>query len=286
MSPLVIVLIVVVVMLVLGGGGCLLCVGLAASIGASADAIEGGAAPVSTSPAGLVHDAFARDLEKRLRQQGVPATQVLCPEQQSGSTFECELTVGSDRAQVQVKKGAAGFEFEVPNTAFLEGAKLASSFATSIASKIDPKLRVPCFTGTLMKKVGSQFTCEVVSGTAAAGSLAVTVEDVKGNVRMELHDDEDDGTAGIAAGHACFAAQGRATRRRLRLPAGSGAGRRGARRMRLRQPDPRHGLRRPRQLPRRHRDAARLPLRLRLSRPTAPASAVDLSSAGCEYRAS
>jgi hypothetical protein len=177
------VLIVLGVLLVLGGGACLVCVGIAASV--SEDGSEGGAPIASAATPGLVHDSFARDLETRLRQQGIPATSVLCPAQQ-GSTFECELAVGADRAQIHVKRGAAGFEFDVPNTAFLDGAKLASSFATTIATKVDPKLRVPCFTGTLMKTVGSQFTCEVTSGGAAAGTLVVTVDDAKGNARMDF----------------------------------------------------------------------------------------------------
>jgi|GEM_PF-3065825 len=181
-NVLVIVLVVVVALLILGGGGCLLCVGLAASAGDSEHA-----SPTPAPAAGgraMVRDGLAIDLESRLRAQGVPATSVLCPAEQ-GEAFECELTVGADRAAVHVKKTAAGIAFDVPGVAFLDGAKLTASFATTIASKVDPTLRVPCFTGTLMKAVGTTFTCDVTRGTAAAGSVTVRVDDAKGSVKME-----------------------------------------------------------------------------------------------------
>lgn len=183
-NVLVIVLIVIVVLLVLGGGGCLLCIGLAASAG---DGESSAPSPQNTATpsGGLVHDALATELETRFRAQGVPATQVLCPPVH-GESFECELTIGGDRAQVQVKKTAAGLSFDVPGVAFLDGAKLASFFQASLASKIDTSLRVPCFTGTLMKKVGTTFTCDVTKAGAPAGTVSVRVDDTKGNVNMEL----------------------------------------------------------------------------------------------------
>jgi len=187
MSALTIVLIVVIVMLVLGGGGCLLCIGLAASVDddhKSTPAATSTATPSGPRTTTLIRDKMAVDLETRLRAQGVPATTVLCPEDQTGD-FQCELTVGADRAQIQVKRGPTGFAFDVPNTAFLAGDKLAGFFAANIASKIDPKLKAPCFTGTLMKAVGSTFSCDVVSGAAPAGKVEVTVADASGNVKME-----------------------------------------------------------------------------------------------------
>ncbi|MBX3192946.1 MAG: hypothetical protein KF819_38530 [Labilithrix sp.] len=182
MSALTIVLIIVVVALVLGGGGCLLCIGIAASVSDTDHA--DGAAPVAQGT--LVRDSFAIDLETRFRNQGVPATTVLCPASRPArGDFQCELTVGADRATVQVRDTGSGFAFDVPDTAFLDGAKLSASFQTQIASKIDARLRVPCFTGTLMKKVGSQFSCEVVVGATATGTVVVSVDDAKGSVRMD-----------------------------------------------------------------------------------------------------
>lgn len=184
-SALTIVLIVIIVALVLGGGGCLLCVGLAAV--ANDESTKSGASDAAgTAPAqpGLVHDELAQQLEGRFRQQGVPATSVMCPAEHA-EAFSCELTVGTDRADVEVKQSPAGLAFDVPGVAFLDGAKLTTTFRTSIASKIDPKLTVPCFTGTLMKKVGAAFVCEVTSGGKAVGQVTTTVDDAKGNVRMD-----------------------------------------------------------------------------------------------------
>jgi len=178
-----IVLIVVAVLFVLGAGSCLLCVGLAASV----DSPDQPGAVSTTSPAGtgLVRDALALDLETKLRAQGIPATTVMCPPKR-GKSFTCELAINADRASLEVEDTGSGFAFEVPNTAFLDGAKLAVSFQATIASKVDGRLRVPCFTGTLMKKVGSEFSCDVMVGTAKAGTVAVTVDDAKGNVRMNF----------------------------------------------------------------------------------------------------
>jgi hypothetical protein len=182
MSPLVIVLIVLGVLLVLGAGSCLVCVGLAASIDdpnkSDADVTS------TTTPAGLARDALSRDLETKLRAQGIPATTVMCPPTR-GKTFTCELAINADRAPLEVKDTGSGYSFDVPNTAFLDGAKLAASFQTTIAAKVDPRLRVPCFTGTLMKKVGSAFDCDVLAGAVKSGTLTVTVQDAKGNVKMD-----------------------------------------------------------------------------------------------------
>jgi hypothetical protein len=181
MSPLVIVLIVLGVLFVFGAGSCLICVGLAASVD---DPNKAG--PVaSASPAGtnLVRDSLSRDLETKLRAQGIPATTVSCPATR-GKNFTCELAINADRAGLEVRDTGSGFAFEVPNTAFLDGAKLASSFQTTIASKVDGRLRVPCFAGTLMKKVGTEFSCDVLVGTTKAGTVTVTVDDAKGSVRM------------------------------------------------------------------------------------------------------
>ena len=190
-NALVIVLVVIIVLLVLGGGGCLLCIGLAAtasdadSTSTSAPSAATPTTPTTPSGAGLVHDSLATDLEARFRAQGVPATQVLCPPVH-GDAFECELTLGNERAPVQVTKTAEGLKFDVPGYAFLDGAKLTAFFATNLAAKVDTNLRVPCFTGMLMKKVGTSFTCSVTRGGAAAGAVTVRVDDAKGKVNMEL----------------------------------------------------------------------------------------------------
>jgi hypothetical protein len=181
MSVLTIVVIIVAVMLVLGAGSCLLCVGLAASV--DDHGTSDGAATTSPAGSNLVRDALSRDLETKLRAQGIPATTVMCPPER-GKNFTCELAVNADRASLEVRDTGTGYAFEVPNTAFLDGAKLAGSFQTTIAAKVDSRLRVPCFAGTLMKKVGSEFSCDVLAGAAKAGSVAVTVDDAKGNVRM------------------------------------------------------------------------------------------------------
>jgi hypothetical protein len=183
MSPLVIVLIVLGVLLVLGAGSCLLCVGIAATVGDGAEHSDAAAITVTTPGTNLVRDAMALDLETKLRAQGVPATTVMCPPQR-GKSFTCELTVNADRAALEVRDTGTGFAFEVPNTAFLDGAKLTTSFQTTIAAKVDARLRAPCFTGTLMKKVGSEFSCDVMVGAAKAGTVAVSVEDAKGGVKM------------------------------------------------------------------------------------------------------
>lgn len=187
-SPLVIVLIVLVVMLVLGGGGCLLCVGVAAIAGDEANrAAEAGAVttpPISTNgDDALGRDELARGLETKLRAQGIPATTVRCPAKHT-QTFTCELTVGADQAPLEVRDTGSGLAFDVPNTAFLDGGKLAATFASTIAGKTDGRLRVPCFSGTLMKRVGTEFSCDVLLGTVKAGTVATSVDTAQGNVHM------------------------------------------------------------------------------------------------------
>ena len=191
MSTLTIVLIVVGVVLVLGGGGCLLCVGLAASSYVEATDEAGappGEATGAAAPAGLVRDDFSRDLEAKLRQQGIPATTVMCPSAHA-ARFKCDLAVNADHAALDVRDTGTGYAFEVPNTAFLDGVKLTTTFQGQVASKLDPRLRVPCFTGTLMKAVASSFTCDVVVGSVKSGDVVVTVNDQKGNVRMDYTGD-------------------------------------------------------------------------------------------------
>jgi hypothetical protein len=182
MSPLVIVLIVLGVLFVLGAGSCLVCVGLAASV----DDHDKPGTVASASPTGpkLVRDALSRDLETKLRAQGVPATTVQCPPVR-GKTFTCELAVGADIAPLEVRDTGSGFAFDVPSTAFLDGAKLTAGFQTTIAAKVDPKLRAPCFTGTLMKKVGTSFSCDVFVDGAKVGTVTVTVQDTKGDVKFD-----------------------------------------------------------------------------------------------------
>jgi hypothetical protein len=190
MSGLSIAIIVFVVLMVVLGGSCVLCAGVLATVAEDADGGTGTVpAPVATAvpsaagPAGFVRDKLAQDLEGMLRKQGIPATTVMCPPQR-GAAFTCELAVGEDRAALEVKDTGRGYAFDVPDTAFLDGAKLAASFQAQIAAKIDPKLRVPCFTGTLMKKVGAEFSCDVLSGTTRTGAVATTVQDAKGAVAM------------------------------------------------------------------------------------------------------
>lgn len=183
MSTLTIVLIVLGVLFVFGAGSCLICVGLAASVD-DPNKVD----PVaSATPPGkdLVSDSLTHDLETKLRAQGVPATSVKCPRVR-GKSFTCDLAVNADHASLEVRDTGSGFAFEVPNTAFLDGAKLASTFQVQIAAKADPRMRVPCFAGTLMRAVGTEFTCDVLVGTSKTGTVAVTVDDAKGSVRMNF----------------------------------------------------------------------------------------------------
>jgi hypothetical protein len=169
-----------------------MCVGLAAVAKNGED--DNGTKPTPTAVAppnappptvGLTRNAVARDIEGKLRAKGLPVRSVACPAP-SSLGYECELVVDSgDRAQVRVTPGAAGgFDFNVPDVAILEGAKLAQLFQSSIASRVSGPLRVPCFTGILMKRVGTQFTCDVFAGATPSGVVTVTVEDDAGKVNL------------------------------------------------------------------------------------------------------
>jgi hypothetical protein len=191
MSGLTIVLIVIIVALVLGGGGCLMCVGLAAVAG-DTENNKGTTTPTAVAPPnapppaiGLTRNAVARDIEGKLRAKGLPVRSVACPAP-SSLGYECELVADSgDRAQVRVTPAAGGgFDFNVPDMALLEGAKLAQLFQSSVASRVNTPLRVPCFTGILMKRVGTQFTCDVFAGATPSGTVTVTVEDENGKVNL------------------------------------------------------------------------------------------------------
>jgi len=186
-NVLVIVLIVLVVALILGGGGCLLCIGIAAS---TADTKEPGVTTTTSDAGGatnagaLERTATARQIEQKMRSEGVPVQSILCPKDPRGS-FTCELvSTSGDRADVVVTPGGSGLAYDVPNTAFLDGAKLTRTFAGIVAG-INPRLRATCFVGTLMKKVATSFVCDVVDGVAPAGKVTVTVNDSAGNVHME-----------------------------------------------------------------------------------------------------
>lgn len=184
-NVLVIVLIVLVVMLALGGGGCLFCIGLAASTSDTNDADATAPATTTGTLANgpLERTPLALQIEQKMRSEGVPVQSILCPKAPQGS-FTCELVaLSGDRADVVVTPGATGLSFDVPNTAFLDGAKLTKTFQGIVAT-INPRLRAPCLTGTLMKKVGVSFTCDVVDGTAPAGKITVNVLDGAGGVKM------------------------------------------------------------------------------------------------------
>jgi hypothetical protein len=193
MSGLTIALIIMVVVLVLGGGGCLMCVGLAAVVkdgednnGTTTTTTTAAPPPNAPPPAvGLTRNAVAREVEGKLRAKGLPVRSVACPAP-STLGYACELVTDSgDRAQIRVTPAAGGgFDFTVLDVAILEGAKLAQLFQSSVASKVDARLRVPCFTGILMKRVGTQFTCDVFAGATPSGSVTVTVEDEAGKVNI------------------------------------------------------------------------------------------------------
>lgn len=186
MSPLVIVLIVIIVMLVLGGGGCLLCVGVAA-LSSAGDQADASRVSTSSSSGGSTESSatIESDLKSKLRTQGVPADSVRCPARR-GTTFKCDLTVGNDTAIIEVRDNGSGFAFDVPNTAFLDGAKLQGIFDSSVNAKLGGTMRAPCFVGTLMKHVGSDFSCPVfaIATGAAVGQVTTTVDTAKGDVHM------------------------------------------------------------------------------------------------------
>lgn len=192
-NTLVIVIVVIAVILVVGGGGCLMCVGLAA---VASDADDAGPNGVTTTPtsapgvpgrAGLSRTPLAIQLEDGLRAQKVPVGSVVCPTSPpSTGSFVCVLaTPEGDRSDVVVTLGPKGMAYDIPNVAFLEGAKLETTFR-SLVSRSNPRLRAPCLTGTLMKPVGRDFTCPVFDGATEAGTLTVSVLDKSGQVKMTV----------------------------------------------------------------------------------------------------
>lgn len=178
-----IVLAILAAVFVFGGGSCLLCVGLAAvSSDTSATSPEG-----STASDGLARTELAEKLEKVLEGGKVPVGSVRCPEHApSQGTFSCELvTTQGDRAELVVTYAPTGLAYDVPGVALLDGAMLATTFRGIVAS-VDPALHAPCLTGTLMKKVGADFTCPVFAGDTPAGTLTVHVLDKAGQVKMDF----------------------------------------------------------------------------------------------------
>ena len=170
--------------LIVGGGSCLLCVGLAA---VASDADDGGQAPTPSSPVTETPapTPVARKLETALEANGVPVRSVLCPRDvPSRGSFTCQLeTLHGDRAAIVVTVGDDGMAYDVPDTAFLDGAKLEATFR-GIVARVNPRLQAPCLTGTLMKPVGADFTCPVFDRGNEAGTLTVQVLNKSGEVKM------------------------------------------------------------------------------------------------------
>jgi hypothetical protein len=189
MSGLMIGLIIGGIVLVLGFGGCLVALFV---VGAAVSAEEPDA-PVGTKTEEPIREddddiktttGVSRSIEKALRAKGLPVSSVTCPPQQSG-TFECELVISSgDTAPMQVTVVNGDIKYHVRNVAILSGAKLEELFQSS-AGKTDKGLRVPCFTGMLMKKVGATFTCDVNRGGSRVGSVDVLVKTEDGHVSMK-----------------------------------------------------------------------------------------------------
>jgi hypothetical protein len=176
-------------LLVIGGGACVLCVGLAAV------ASDQDASASTPSPDGdLGRTPVAVKLEEALRATKVPVGEVLCPkEAPSQGTFKCMLeTTQGDHAEIVVTIGPKGLSYDVADTAFLDGAKLETTFRGIVAT-INPRLRAPCLTGTLMKHVGTDFTCPVVDGATPAGTLTVSVLDKSGQVKMSYESSSNPG---------------------------------------------------------------------------------------------
>jgi len=247
-NVLVIVLVIVVVLLVLGGGSCLLCVGLAAV----ADDPASGPATSSTSGSanGLERTPLAVQLEGAMKGTKVPVQQVLCPKEPPQGTFKCELvTTSGDRADVDVTPGPTGLAYDVPGMAFLEGTKLESTFRGIVAS-INPRLRVPCFTGVLMKKVGGPRWGHAGRQRHGFGARQERrgEDDVRGYAHGSSRQDGDT----VAHG-------------RLRVPARTGARWGRTRRVCLRRYDHRHRVRRSGQLHGRGRDRQGLSVHLQLN---------------------
>lgn len=214
-NVLVIVIAVLAGVLALGGGGCLLCVGLAAVATDEQDAGHGPTAPSSATET-LAPTPVARQLEEALRANRVPVSSVLCPSgAPSRGSYSCQLdTSQGDRAAIVVTFGDKGMAYDVPNTAFLDGAKLEGTFR-GIVARVNPRLQAPCLTGTLMKPVDADFTCPVLDGGKEAGTLTVHVIDKSGEVKLTYEGraaaspasaraPSGGGTAGVDGRYACF----------------------------------------------------------------------------------
>lgn len=188
-NVLLIVILVLGVLMVLGGASCLVCVGFGA-LGAATDTTPASnEAPLVAEE--LERNALARQLETAMTARKVPVKEILCPKDVSASNVDCRLeTPSGDRATVKVTRGATGLAFDTPGVAFLEGPRLAATFSGIVGAR-GARLTVPCFSGTLMKPVGQDFTCPVMNGSANAGTVTVSVLDGQGGVKMSV-----DATAG------------------------------------------------------------------------------------------
>jgi hypothetical protein len=176
----VIALIVIVALVVIGGGGCLVC-GLFAGIAATHDA-DAGERTVDRTPT-------AMKLESALRSDGVPLDHVECPVNASTTgSFSCAVIPPNegDPAEVTVTNGPGGMAYKLQEGfVILEGAKLASTFASIVARMGSPPMTVPCFRGKIMKHADTNFTCEVQSGGTLVGYVTTDVMGKSGEVKMD-----------------------------------------------------------------------------------------------------
>ncbi|MBX3252316.1 MAG: hypothetical protein KF901_34400, partial [Myxococcales bacterium] len=149
-------------------------------------------------------------LEEALRANKVPVGRVLCPKTPPAQgSFTCALeTTQGDRADLVVTVGPQGLAYDAPDVAFLDGAKLEATFRGIVAAK-NPRLRAPCLTGTLMKKVGAAFTCPVFDGSTEAGVLTVSVLDKSGQVKMVYEGNANQGVAPDERGAGATSVDGR-----------------------------------------------------------------------------
>lgn len=223
----VIVVAVIAAVLVVGGASCLLLVGLGAGAAIAADeqgtpAIAPAAGTNGEPSSGeLDRTPVAQKLEEALRANKVPVQQVLCPKAPPPQgTFACSLeTTQGDRAEIAVTVGPNGLAYDVPNVAFLDGAKLEGTFRGIVAA-INPRLRAPCLTGTLMKQVGVDFTCPVFDGATSAGELTVSVIDKSGQVKMSYEGPASPGSAPSTRGGDTSSVDGRYECFQMRVVAG------------------------------------------------------------------
>jgi hypothetical protein len=195
MSGLTLALIIGGVVLVLGFGGCFTLMLIGAAAGQDADTKAPPSVTTPTTEPGTVNptpltqgtstDPMAKKLEAQLRQKGVPVSRVTCPPGAKGS-FECELvSTTGDRAIVVMKEdNKGGFDYSVRGVAFLDATKLVQLFESGPGA-LSPGAKVPCFTGTLMKPVGSSFACEVLKQNRKVGTVTVRVDSDDGSVNMK-----------------------------------------------------------------------------------------------------